>query len=354
MHSYKTPLLISFAFLLLQSGEVGQTSTPHSRPGASTSTSESSTLRGLGTALTPAHFPRHTSQDISRMLDEAREIGPYGVTIHQWQAPGGVDVATKLSELATQYGLKMALAVSPTTLSDTRGDLDVPSEVRRAAANKVSFGNDVVRQAFIKHAVELAKLRPAYLCLATEINLLALKNIREYVAFAETVKAAYPEIKAISPETKVFVSFQWDVLRQMDIEQPDKISEHTKLIDIFRPAPDVVAFSTYPGPQWKTAASMPGDYYATASRHLKSTDEVGFMEVGWPAYSPETVAQQTEFVRRLPQLFGSLRPSFVWWSLLHDVVTPALNNDLASTGLVQADDKPKPSFDAFRRLGIKR
>ena len=354
MQIRRTAVAALITVLLWPLGAAAQKSGGEPKSSSPPSSGYNSTLQGLGTALTPAHFPHHTPEDVRRMFEEARELGPYGVTMHQWQAPEALDVAAKLSMLASQYGLKMALAVSPTTLSNMRGDLDMPSEVRRAAAHNVSFTNSVVRQAFIKHALDLSKLKPAYLCLATEINLLALKDIKEYIAFAETVKAAYPEIKKISPETKVFVSFQWDVLRMMDIKQPDKISEHTKLIDAFRPALDVVAFTTYPGPQWETAAALPADYYSSASNHVKSKDEVGFMEVGWPAHSADTMAQQAEFVRRLPQLLGPLHPSFVWWSLLHDVATPALNNDLASTGLIQSDDKPKPAYDAFRRLGGKR
>lgn len=346
------------ALLTVAAGQLLESQTHTGRTSAtplSSGTIKSPAFNNLGVALTPAHFPHQSAQDIERMFEQARQLGEYGVFIHQWQDPNGLAITQQIVGMGRRAGLKMALAVSPTKLSGMRNELDVPDELRKATGGKPSFSKQEVQDQFRQHAMELAKLNPEYLCLATEINFLAFKNIKEYVTFAETVKAIYPYLKKISPKTKIFVSFQWDYYHLMDEMEPGKIEEHSKLIDIFRPALDVVAFTSYPGPKFKTANAVPSDYYARVSRHVKSTDEVGFMEIGWPASSEAAIQEQVAFIERLPALVAPLQHPFMWWSLLHDISTPFFSSDdLSSTGLITSDDSPKLGFGAFKKLGRGR
>jgi hypothetical protein len=321
---------------------------------ASGASAKSSPFRNVGVALTPAHFPHQSAQDIDLMFQQARQLGEYGVFIHQWQDPNGLATTQQVMAMGRRAGLKMALAVSPTKLSGMRNELDVPDDLRKSMGGRPSFSQRAVQDQFRQHALELAKLMPEYLCLATEINFLAFKNIKEYVAFAETVKEIYPELKKISPQTKIFVSFQWDYYHKMDEMEPNKIEEHSKLIDIFRPALDVVAFTSYPSPKFKTVQAIPSDYYARISRHAKSTDEVGFMEMGWPASSEAAMQEQATFIERLPELLGPLQQPFVWWSLLHDISQTLFSSDLSSTGLITNDDTLKPGFGSFKKVGRGR
>jgi hypothetical protein len=193
-------------------------------------------------------------------------------------------------------------------------------------------------------------LKPPYLCLATEINMLALRNLNEYLTFAQIYKRVYPLIKKASPDTKVFVSFQWDLIRLMAVKEPDRIREHTKQIDVFRPALDLVAFTSYPSEHFPNPAALPNDYYEGILQHVQRSERVMFMEIGWPSTGTGSEREQVEFIERLPALMARVDPIVVAWSLLHDVRASGLGGDLASTGLIEPGGRHKPAFDAFKRF----
>ncbi len=214
----------------------------------------------------------------------------------------------------------------------------------------MSFANPVIRDAFKSAVSELASLEPAYLCLATEINLLAIQRLDEFLHFASLYKEAYREAKTISPETKVFVSFQWEWMRIVDAEEPHKIKEHSKVINIFRPELDLVALTTYPSPFHGSPADLPRDYYSWSRRHVRQEDEILLMEVGWPTGASGSESEQAEFIRRLPKLLGTVNVSVIAWALLHDISIEEFDEDLETIGLLTNDGVAKPGFEEFARL----
>jgi hypothetical protein len=136
-----------------------------------------------GIAVTPRNFPNHTAADVDEAFRLAREAGRQAVFIYQW-GELNLDVVKTMLSKAAQTGLTPVVGLSPTTLDQGRKGLDVPASVRLQAGAELSFSNPVVRAAYIRAAVDLAKLKPAYLCLATEINLLAMQRLPEYLHFA--------------------------------------------------------------------------------------------------------------------------------------------------------------------------
>jgi hypothetical protein len=286
------------------------------------------------------------------MFDLGKDVGGYAVFIYQWSQPDILDVARSVIKMSTDAGLVPMVAISPTVLGGFRSEYDPPAAVRSSGRRNLSFKDKEVYEPYIATVLELARMKPPYLCLATEINMMAFKDIQEYIYFAAIYKRVYPEIKKISPNTKVFVSFQWDIYSVLDDKEPKKIAEHSKLIDIFRPELDVVAFTSYPSTQFDKPAAIPANYYGNISRHTKKSDEVIFTEVGWPTTGKGGSASQEEFINRLPQLMQPVHPAVVAWSLLHDV-TGVLSADLATTGLLTTDGQPKPSFEAFKRLSSR-
>lgn len=305
-----------------------------------------------GVALTPANFPRHSTADVENMFKLARELGSSAVFIYQWSQPDFVEVATKTMDASRAAGLVPILGLSPTTLDFKRGELDLPPAVRKAAGRRPSFSQTAVRQAYIRDATALAKLQPPYLCLATEINLLALADLEEFLWFARFYREElHPLIKKTSPGTKVFVSFQWDVIRMMGVKEPTRIREHTRQLEVFRPQLDVAAFTSYPSEMFASPAEMPSDYYEAALQHVRRNEEVMFMEIGWPSSGRGTEREQVAFIDRLPSLMATVKPSLLAWSLLHDVRGSALGSgDLATTGLADSSGRRKPAFDAFKQL----
>ena len=305
----------------------------------------------LGIAVTPKHFPSSSPQDVEEALTLAKAVGEHAVLIVQWRDANVHDIASVMRTYQ-RAGLHTILGLSPTTLDQQRGAIDAPPAVRQTARSPLSFGDPVVRGAFTETARKMAELKPPYLCLATEINLLAFANLQEYLLFASLYQETYREVKRISPKTKVFVSFQWDWFRVLDDREPEanKLAEHTKLIDVFRPL-DVVAFTTYPSPLYQSPADLPPDYYTSMSRHLRPGDEILLMEVGWPTTGTGTEAEQAAYIQRLPDLLRGLDISIMAWALLHDVKVPAFDANLNTVGLLDYDGNRKPGYDTFLDLG---
>jgi hypothetical protein len=300
-------------------------------------------------AITPRNFPAHSTADVDEAFMLARQLADFSVCIYQW---GNLDltVARMMTMKSRQAGLHSILGLSPTTLDQSRKELDLPPKVRRRAGNKISFANPVIRKAYIDTVKQLAHLHPAYLCLATEINFLALQRLEEYLHFATLYKEAYREAKRISPETRVFVSFQWEWMRIVDAKEPQKIKEHSKVIDIFRPQLDVVGLTSYPSPFQATPAELPHDYYTWLSRHIRKSDEVLVMELGWPSRRSGSELEQQNFISRLPDLFSQTNVSVIAWALLHDVNLDVFDANLNSVGLIKNTGQKKRGFNEFKAL----
>jgi hypothetical protein len=306
------------------------------------------TIGATGVALTPPHFPHQTDADVRQMFATGKQVGNYAIFIYQWSQPDFKAVAQKVTEVSQATGLIPVLALSPTQLGGARGELDLPASLN--AMRHRSFSEKPIYESFLRDAVDLAKTKPPYLCLGTEINMLAFKDIHEYIYFAKIYKTAYALVKKESPNTKVFVSFQWDFFYQMYRKDPNKVEEQKKLIDIFRPELDVLAFTSYPADRFATPSEIPVDYYSTLSRYSKPGDPVMFMEIGWPSSGKGSPASQQQFVARLPELLGPVHPLLVAWSLLYDVSSGLPGGDLGSTGLLTTDGTAKPALAEFEKL----
>ena len=316
---------------------------------SATAPAEAEVARGV--AVTPRNFPNHTTADVEQAFDLAREVGRHAVFIYQW-GELNPDVVKAMFVKARRTGLVPILGLSPTTLDQGRKELDLPAPVRLQAGALLSFSNPVIRAAYIRAASDLAQLEPPYLCLATEINLLAIQRLPEYLHFVSLYKEAYGAVKLVSPQTKVFVTFQWEWVRILDAKEPHRIAEHSKAINVFRPELDLVGFTTYPAPFHETPAQLLPDYYTWMFRHIPPSEPVMLMEIGWPTSGSGNEAEQLAFLERLPSLLKGINLVGVEWALLHDVQVGAFDADLNTVGLRYRDGRPKPSYPAFRALTL--
>ncbi len=302
-----------------------------------------------GIAITPANFPTHTEQDLDEAFKLASELGKYSVFIFQWHELD-LDVIRLMMSKSRDNGLVPILGISPTSLDQGRKELDIPDSVRQQAGSNISFSNPVIRNNYINDVKKLARLKPAYLCLATEINFLAIQRLDEYLHFASLYKDAYRKIKQISPHTKVFVSFQWEWVRIIDSREMDKIKEHSKVISIFKPELDLVGLTTYPSAFHNNPEQLPADYYSWIHHHIDHHDSVLIMEAGWPTAGSGTELEQKHYIQRLPELLGHVNTSILAWSLLHDVNLAEFDANLNTTGLLTGSGDRKPGFDAYQAL----
>jgi hypothetical protein len=317
--------------------------------GADSPSSARTQNTSLGMAITPKNFPSHTMADIDEAFDLAHQLADYSVFIYQW---GSLDikVARLMMAKSRQAGLEPILGLSPTSLDQGRKELDLPADVRRMAGTDVSFANPVIRKAYKDTVKQLARLRPAYLCLATEINFLALQRLNEYLHFATLYKEAYRQAKRISPETRVFVSFQWEWMRIVDAKEPHKIKKHSKVIEIFRPELDIIGLTSYPSSFHGSPADLPDDYYSWIYHHIHKNDDVLLMELGWPTQGSGSELEQQAFIRRIPDLFSRVNLSVIAWALLHDVNLAEFDANLNSVGLIKNKGQKKNGFDEFKAL----
>lgn len=302
-----------------------------------------------GIAITPRNFPHHSPQDLDSAFNLASELGKYSIFIFQWNELD-LDAVKLMMEKSRRSNLIPILGLSPTSLDKGRKELDIPATVRKKAGDYVSFENPIIRKEFISSVKNLARMKPPYLCLATEINFLAIQRLDEYLHFVTLYKEAYKEAKKISPDTKIFVSFQWEWVRILDAKEMHKIKEHSKVINIFKPELDLVGLTTYPSAFYDSPIHLPKDYYSWVYNHIERKDSILFMEVGWPTSGTGTEVEQDNFIKRLPELLKTLNTSIVSWALLHDVNLDAFDENLNTVGILTNKGRRKPAFDTFKSL----
>jgi hypothetical protein len=148
----------------------------------------------------------------------------------------------------------------------------------------------------------------------------------------------------------VFVTFQWEWVRILDAKEPDRIAEHSKVINILRPELDLVGFTTYPSPFHETPAQLPSDYSTWMFLHVPRGNPVMLTEIGWPTSGSGNESEQVAFLERLPSLLKGINLVGLEWALLHDVQLGAFDADLNTVGIRYRDGQPKPSYEAFRTL----
>jgi hypothetical protein len=299
--------------------------------------------------LTPRNLPHSKPADIEDAFQLAASV-PQAVSLQfQWSDANYPKLARTLMQEARRHGLMPVVTLAATTLDKQRKELDLPRSLR----GKKSFGDKAVKDGWVKSAQELAQLKPPYLCLASEINYLGFQRPDEFARFVAGYKEAYRAVKAISPDTKVFPSYQYDWIRILDNVEPGKLAEHVKLVDDFRPEVDLVGITSYPYEYYQKPEDMPSNYYSYFRNYLKPGDEVMVLEIGWPGR--KDLDSQERFIRRLPALLADLSPIMTSWALLHDVKLSIISDDLGSVGLLTREGRAKPALQAWREVaGNKR
>jgi hypothetical protein len=201
-------------------------------------------------------------------------------------------------------------------------------------------------------------IQPDYFHLATEINTLILRklvvpNDMEFAFFGALYQATVPAVKLVSPTTKVFVSFQYELQTKLEQDNP---GGWDNMLSAFRGSGtsllDLVGYTTYPSSsaflsgKYASPWDIPATYYSAAAVHLKSSEKVAFTEVGWPTHGTGSEASQKTFLDRLPELIAPAAPALVIWALLHDVPssTFAGNQSLATVGVRTCDGSPKAGW----------
>lgn len=192
--------------------------------------------------------------------------------------------------------------------------------------------------------------RPAYFGIGVEVNRIYETSPQNYQLFLDLFHEAVTAIHAVSPDTKVFTTFQLERLRGLRGGLYGGVNDQAKndwqLVDDFKDA-DLLAFSSYPGIVYQSLDAIPSDYYSSVAAH--TSKPLAFTELGWPAAdqaagwtsSPQT---QAGFIALFWSQTAKLPVKFSIWSFMYDQAVSAPFNHL---GLVDADGSPRPAWISF-------
>lgn len=204
-----------------------------------------------------------------------------------------------------------------------------------------------IKEDFKITALTIAKeLKPKYLGLGVEVNLLYEKNPNDFEEYLKTYQELYTQIKEISPKTKVFPIFQLEYTKGKGYLSGQKRSEEWFLLDKFEEQMDLAVFTTYPMLDYENPTEIPADYYSEITKHTKK--KIAFTELAWPSGSingrSSSEEEQAEFLNRFLDLTKNLDKEFVIWTLPHDTNS----HDLFGTiGLKKNDGSKKQVYDVW-------
>ncbi len=235
-----------------------------------------------------------------------------------------------------------------------------------------SFSTPQVRTAFTQFALWIARTyHPRYLGLASEINTYLDAHPNDFASYLSLYRETYAAIKAESPETQVFVTFQWEDLNNLIPSAAEGRSPYQidwEEVEAFEPQLDLWAISSYPFAVFKAGSEIPADYYTPL---LTRTDKpLAVAEGGYTSrpIGPFSGKPQDQ-VDYLDAIHTQLGPRLRFWVylLLSDFNPQSFaeamraqglpENDVnalgmfSAVGLRQADGTAKPAlavWDAFR------
>lgn len=248
-------------------------------------------------------------------------------------------------EAARKRNLAVVVALDPFDPANRGRLVGLPSNYEGR-----SLADPDLRAAFVAEAEFLARnMRPQYLALGTEINTTYERNPEGYFAFIQAYREAYDAVKAASPNTQVFVTFQYEELLGIVPELPPH-QPRWELLDDMGSRLDLVGLTSYPSFVYPTARKVPADYYQQIGQH---TDKpIAFVGVGFSSgatrggVNASTEPEQRRFLQRLlDDAFRMQSPLLVWFAS-HDLgfaASPPYDL-LANIGLLTTDGVPKESW----------
>ena len=145
--------------------------------------------------------------------------------------------------LAYQNGLEVVFIVDPLNGLNRREFQGLPE------GWDASFSNPDVRAAYTNFTMRiLREFQPRYLGLGSEINTYADTHPEDFLDFLSLYNEVYALVKAESPDTQVFVTFQWEELNNLipSLAHADPFTVNWDQVEQFEPNLDLWVISSYP------------------------------------------------------------------------------------------------------------
>lgn len=322
-------------------------------------------------------FPSPPEATISSVFKTFKDMGEHGdfVLIQQntaWEDfVNGVDGESKTrTDIINQVTLAHQNNLEYIFVLDALNGLNRREFAGLPSGWEAGFANPNIRAAYKNFTLWVVRnFHPRHLGLASEINTYMDAHPDDAKNFISLYNEIYALVKAEAPETKIFVTFQWDDLNNM-FPQPEegnrqKFDVNWEQVEAFEPNLDIWAISTYPYFIFPTGADIPSDYYTPLL--LRTSKPVAVAEGG---FSTEAFAQLTytpeDQVAYLNAIHEQLGPRLAFWvnTLISDLnidsyarqmgnpkETEMLGN-FAYIGFQNFDGTPKPAlavWDSFRK-----
>jgi hypothetical protein len=223
--------------------------------------------------------------------------------------------------LINSSGLTPIFELNFWTIENGKVILQVPSYMNSTTTN---LGTPELRQLWIEQAVNISRdYHPRYFCIGNEVDTYYWNCSQEdFDNYVSLVSETYDGIKAVSPETRVFIVFRLDTIDSYNgwflIEKFNKDK-----IDLF-------GFTSYPymlgypGPaRYEKPGDMPSDYY-TRIMNYTGDKPIAFSEIGWTSSAllrGGSEQEQVEFLLWLLENTRNMPLEIVNWLCLHDIRT---------------------------------
>ena len=218
----------------------------------------------IGLALTPRSF---AGTDLPDFLSTIAGNSDLLMHAGDWGDLDEPDSAFDLTAtLASQQSMDAVIVISPNSGEQLIRPLDEATRDRYLSSLR-RF---------------LTEQQPAYLGLANEVNMLALRRPDEFAQLVDLWDQAIPIVRELSPTTRVFVTFQYErmVGRHDGWFGEAVVAPDWTPIDAFSGA-DVVGLTSYPSLVFDEPSDAGVDYYRQITNQ---TDlPVLFTEIGWTA-----------------------------------------------------------------------
>lgn len=266
--------------------------------------------------------------------------------------------------LAHQNGLDVIFVVDPLNGLNRREFAGLPSEW------KASFGNPQVRSAFTNFTLRIVReFHPHYLGLGSEINTYQDTHPEDYPNYLSLYRSVYDLVKAESPDTQVFVTFQWEELNnliQAIAAGRKPYQTNWDQVEAYEPKLDVWAISTYPWVGLPSAGTIPADYYAPLAG--RTAKPLAVAEGGIPSQDNGVVKGSTQYqVEYLNAIYTQMGSRLAFWiyltindfnlaSYAPTLILQGHAGDLGTLGwfdalgLTKSDRTPKPALAVWDQL----
>ena len=217
-----------------------------------------------------------------------------------------------------------------------------------------SFGNPDVRAAFSNFTLWIVReFQPRYLGLASEINTYLDAHPDDVENYMSLYREVYDLVKAESPETQVFVTFQWDDLNNMfppAAEGRPAYQTNWDQVEAFDPCLDLWVISSYPYFVFPDEA-IPEDYYTPL---LDQTDKaLAVAEGGWASRPvggvPGDPERQVGYLEAIHDQLGD-RLTFWVYLILNDFNLDSYREIMLEQG--QGDDDVE-TLGMFATVGLR-